>query len=264
MMRIQLLITFLYVAVWAAPGTLRQPVDSGAGESKYKELYENGFYDEAIALLQSKIRERPESTDIESFSYLAFCYIVSGRPDSAAPVFTRILDADSSFSLDTISISPKILEGFQSARERWRMRHAQSIKPADTVASKAPVAVPVQIPAIPAIVPLAPAPVRDDWYRYALYAMPGGTGQFYNRHPVRGTVFLVLEAIGIVGAYWAFEKKEAVWDSNHGLDDSNRHTWERYSTMAKAGVGFSLTIYAIGVADCIIDNGKTNRETTRQ
>jgi hypothetical protein len=108
-----------------------------------------------------------------------------------------------------------------------------------------------------------PAPERNGWYRYPLYCLPGGSGQFYNHHPVRGTLYLALQVIGIAGGYWALHKRDNVWDARYGRGDFNRLEWDKYSREAKSGFGFTLTIYAIGVADCIIDNWKYNRAETR-
>ena len=258
-----ILIAFFFAAACAEPDTLRQPADSGAAEPAYKVFYENGFYTEAMELLRSKIKEHPESTNIDYLTYIAFCYAASGRPDSASTTFSSILDLDSAFYLDTITTSPKILSTFQNTRSIWRNRHPQSTQPADSVHPAKPlVSIPAQ-PPVPVVAP-KPAPLQRDWYRYALFCLPAGAGQFYNRQPVRGILFLALQAVGAIGGYWALEKRDGVWDAHYGLGESNRPSWEKYSTMAKTGFSVSLTFYAFSIADCIIDNMKHDRGEARR
>jgi hypothetical protein len=260
MTRILFLILVVWNAGWSAQESMAAPSDSTGGRSDYKELYENGYYSEAIALLYEKIRERPESTNIDYRSYLAFCYTASGKSDSAAAVFLTILNSDSTFSLDTITTSPKILAEFNHSRETWRAaRQRPSIK-TDTTAAVRPVAVaPVNLPPEPPpAIPEMPS-LENDWYRYFFYAAPGGTGQFYNQKPARGVIFLALETIGLAGTIWAQNQRDKLWDRETGITDKNAAAAQHYYNMGLAGEGFFIAVYATGVLECIIDNGKTRR-----
>jgi TM2 domain-containing membrane protein YozV len=94
------------------------------------------------------------------------------------------------------------------------------------------------------------------WLRYALFCLPGGAGQFYNRRPIRAGLLLALQAAGVAGTFIALQKRDAVWDPRYGRGDFNRGDWERYSNLAKTGFSLTLSIYTVGVADCIIDDWK--------
>jgi hypothetical protein len=220
-------------------------------------LYENGFYKEAIELLYTKIKERPDSLNLEYLQYLAFCYIAGNEPDSASAVIVKILDADSSFFPDTIATSPKILRAFSDARNLRRAPHRPEPPPsaADTVPQPSPLAAAAAVPsprAVPEHLFSQKASLPSDWRRYMLYCMPGGTGQFYRHYPGRGVMALALQAMGLAAGYWAYGKREDAYDSNYGWNSGNREEYIKYSRLSLAGFCIFLTAYAISVSENFI------------
>jgi tetratricopeptide (TPR) repeat protein len=259
MMKRLLITVCLCAGVYSAPDTLRQAIDTGNAEPAYKVFYENGFYREAIELLRAKIAERPDTVNPDYCTYLAFCYIASGRQDSAIDIFITLLNSDSAFYLDTVTTSPKIIQVFTDSRTQWRDRKAmpdQPSSPTEATGEKpTDTAVPQSVTrdTVPASVLLQPAEPRPmDWGGYAIACAPGGAGQFYHHRPVHGGVFLALQVIGLAVGYWAFNKRDDFYDSQYGWGDWNRHEYERYSDFSKAGFCIFIGAYIVSTAECII------------
>jgi hypothetical protein len=254
----------LCTAGFSAPDTLRQSMDTDQTEPAYKVFYENGFYHEAIELLRTKIAERPDTVNSDYFTYLAFCYTASGQQDSAIDAFCTILDNDSAFFLDTITTSPKILHVFTDAQTQWSARRSSPDRSSLPVALLEPLpskaANPVEVSVDTALGPsLGPELKTTGWRYFAFACIPGGAGQFYNHHPIRGSVLLALQAIGLAVGYWSYQKRGDYYDAQYGWGDWNRNEYEKYSDFSKAGFGVFITAYAFSVADCIIHIRKTRR-----
>lgn len=254
----------LCTAGFSAPDTLRQSMGTDETEPAYKVFYENGFYHEAIELLRTKIAERPDTVNSDYFSYLAFCYTASGQQDSAINAFCTIFDCDSAFYLDTVTTSPKILHVFTDAQAQWHARKSSQDTSSTTVALLEPLpsrgTTPLEVSAYTAPVPSSEPELKTiGWRCFAFACIPGGAGQFYTHHPIRGSVLLALQAIGFAVGYWAYQKRGDYYDAQHGWGDWNRNEYEKYSDFSKAGFGIFISAYAVSAADFIIHIRKTRR-----
>lgn len=85
-----LLTLFFFVALsglaWAAPG--------GKSFKDAKDLYEQGNYQQAIALFENAIRENPEIYESKGSYMIALCYKKLDACSQAKPYFKRALEAD--------------------------------------------------------------------------------------------------------------------------------------------------------------------------
>jgi hypothetical protein len=262
-MRSFLLLIALCVTVYPAPDTLRQSMGDEQEEPAYKVFYENGFYTAAIELLQSRIRERPDTVNVEYLTYLAFCYTATGRQDSARRIFLKILDRDSTFYLDTIAISPKIVSVFDSARSIRGMRHAAEVVDAPSVS------IPALTPADtvpPGAAPDGAAPgltahlPSAHWIRFGIACVPGGVGQFQDRHPFRGVLLLSLQALGCGVGFWAYYTRKDHYDPSYGWWERNRNNYQNHTNLSIAGFTLFISAYAISTADGVIFNWKNRRK----
>lgn len=88
---------------------------------KLIQLYENGSY------LGAEIEGRrlleqasvPNTVRIQIEKYIAFALIAQDKPQAAVSHFNTILQADSTFDLDSQLTSPKIMVVFQQTREKF-------------------------------------------------------------------------------------------------------------------------------------------------
>ena len=241
--------------------------ESGApsGEPLYRSLYEQGFYAEAIALLDSLIAADTTGGN-ELPLYLAFCHVARGDRDAGAAVFERMLDRDPEYRLDTLLTPPKILDVFRAVRERRADRAPPSAAPAVTVdtaveRAQAAAAVPSILP--PVAGPVNPATVsgvkldtgKVDLHpalRYPLGLLPGGAGQFSRRRPIKGTLLLVAQCAATVCWYWAYRTRETYFEggpSGHGWYEENEAPYRRYTNFARMGVGIFIGSYTVGIID---------------
>jgi hypothetical protein len=246
-----LLLILCFPAVGRADDTSATP-----DEPFYRLLYEQGFYDEAIALLDS-LAAADTSGNRELLLYLASSYIARGDADSGASVFRRMLAADPAYRLDTIMTPPKILEVFRNVRNEFETRTA----PPDTVKTEPdsgapePVAAVVDSPDTGAVSSLAlpgadrsiegPHPVL----RYSFGILPGGAGQFFQRKPIRGALILAAQIGAAAGCYWAYRTRESYRHSRYVWYDGNREAYERYTGYARLGIGVAIGSYTFGLFD---------------
>ena len=86
-----------------------------------RELYEQGSYlsseVEARRLLDS--RSLPDSLRVRAEQYLAFSLVAQAKNAGAVDHLVTILRIDSTFTLDPILTSPKILSAFSEARKQY-------------------------------------------------------------------------------------------------------------------------------------------------
>jgi hypothetical protein len=110
-------LSFLGTEVIQAQPTVR--VDSVL--ALVQELYEQGSYlsseVEARRLLEN--RSLPDSIRVRAEQYLAFSLVAQAKNAGAVDHFVTILRIDSTFSLDPILTSPKILSVFGEARKQY-------------------------------------------------------------------------------------------------------------------------------------------------
>lgn len=129
---------FLCFAVVLASSSLRaQPV---AGHDSVlaliRDLYEQGSY------LSSEVEARrfleahsiPDSLRVRAEQYLAFSLVAQAKNAAAVDHFVTVLKIDSTFTLDPILTSPKIMSAFGEARRQfWGLRKPEhlTISPED-------------------------------------------------------------------------------------------------------------------------------------
>jgi hypothetical protein len=117
------------VCVWSCAlaflcgGTLRAQTNARADSvvALLRELYEQGSYlsseVEARRLLDTQ--SLPDSLRVQAEQYLAFSLVAQGKNAGAVDHLITILKIDSTFSLDPILTSPKILSVFGEARRQF-------------------------------------------------------------------------------------------------------------------------------------------------
>lgn len=98
--------------------------NSGSSDSTAKliqDLYERGSYLSAEVEARRFLENRslPDSLKIVAEQYLAFALVAQGKNASASDHFITILKIDSTFTLDPILTSPKILLVFNQARQQF-------------------------------------------------------------------------------------------------------------------------------------------------
>ncbi|NLP03605.1 MAG: tetratricopeptide repeat protein [Fibrobacter sp.] len=240
-------------------------------EPAYKVLYESGFYEQAIELLQTKIKAVPDSADMEYLKYLAFCFTATEQKDSAEAVFLRLLDIDKGFYLDTILTSPKILDVFMSAEEKLALYNdftgsmavtEDSLKENSDTSVQAEAGLQVQSDSAAAEVNDTSGEVlktRNDWYSIPLCFVPLGVTQIQYHKPVRGILFSVLQVAGIGAGIWAYHKMKNSYDPEYGWYSGNRSEYERYSLICRTSMLIFTGVYAGTVADGLVLNLKSRK-----
>ncbi|HON09327.1 MAG TPA: hypothetical protein PLE24_00560 [Chitinispirillaceae bacterium] len=240
-------------------------------EPAYKVLYESGFYEQAIELLQTKIKAVPDSADMEYLKYLAFCFTAIEQKDSAEVVFLRLLGIDKSFYLDTILTSPIILDVFNSAKEKLALSNdstgnmavtEDSLKEDSDTFVQAEAVLQVHSGSIAAEVSDTSGVVlttRNDWYNIPLCFVPLGITQFQYHKPVRGILFSVLQVAGIGAGIWAYHKMKNSYNPEYGWYSGNRSEYERYSLICRTSMLMFTGVYAGTVADGLVLNLKSRK-----
>ena len=100
------------------PADLTTPVSLSDTDTayNYKNLYENGFYEDAIRILEADLNEKEKNMTEEPLQILAFSYIIVGRRNDAFSIFKKILAYNPDFILDPILTPPRFYELFHEAR----------------------------------------------------------------------------------------------------------------------------------------------------
>ncbi len=100
-------------------------------------LYDNGSYRETELEGRRLLEESglSDSMHVQIEKYIAFSLVAQDKPQQAASHFTALLRIDSTFDLDPLLTSPKILSAFLEARERFLARKDDALK--NTASSQA-------------------------------------------------------------------------------------------------------------------------------
>jgi len=108
-----------FFAVTAA-GQTRSAADSSV--KAIRSIYEKGSYLSAEVEARRFLEQRPlaDSLRITAEQYLAFALVAQGKANAAVRHFTMILEIDSTFELDPVYTSPKILASFNEAKQLKR------------------------------------------------------------------------------------------------------------------------------------------------
>ena len=242
----------------------------GGGTPLYQQLYEEGFYDTAITLLDSLIAS-DSAGGRELLRYLAFCHIARGDGEAGVSVFERIFDLEPGFRLDTLLTSPKILKVFHRALER----HEAKKPPPDTVASSEAVS-PVEkepgdttggdIDTVASAVHRDAASGKDTGkvaatdltmketltrphVKYVPGLLPGGTGQFYHRQWIKGALLLTAQAAALAGCVWSYHTRQSYYDHRYGWYPGNRVAYNRYTNYTRLGSAVFIGAYTFSVVD---------------
>jgi hypothetical protein len=235
----------------------------------YQKLYEEGFYDTAITLLDSLIAA--DSTGgRELLRYLAFCHIARGDGEAGVSVFERILDPDPGFRLDTLLTPPKILTVFLAVLER---RESGQARPDSNVAIAQMAADETeQVDSIDNRADTAASAVRRDSadtgtktvvatavtmkdargrpsVKYVPGLLPGGAGQFYHRQWIKGALLLAAQAAALAGCVWSYHTRQTCYDDRYGWHQGNMTAYNRYTTYTRLGSVVFIGAYTFSVID---------------
>jgi hypothetical protein len=127
----------LLIVILCSAATLHaQTVGIGTPDSSVnaiRALYDKGAYIDAEVEARRFLEQRglSDSSRIGAEQYLAFALVAQGKSNAAVMHFSAILDADSTFDLDPLYTSPKILAALTEAKQVRRAQVKRSI--ADSV-----------------------------------------------------------------------------------------------------------------------------------
>jgi hypothetical protein len=94
-----------------------------------RALYDKGAYIDAEVEARRFLEQRglPDTSRIGAEQYLAFALVAQGKSNAAVMHFSAILDADSTFDLDPLDTSPKILAALNEAKQIRRAQVKRSV-----------------------------------------------------------------------------------------------------------------------------------------
>ena len=269
MRRTVFLLMFLASGIVAIDAGAQEPHDTDPAPD-YRTLYEEGFYQEAITLIDH-IVSGDSACGREPLRYLAFCHIARGDREQGENAFERLLDCDPQFRCDSLFTSPKILDVFNGVLERHLQKQSLSDRgsPADTLSAISPDTTAVSAPpALPDSSLIRPAaapgalPTPDEAaisvsvathrlpVRYLPAFLPGGGGQFMQRQWIKGALFLAVQAAAAGGYVWAYHTRQSYYDPVYGWSASRNETaYNRYTSYARLGFGVCIGTYTFSVID---------------
>jgi hypothetical protein len=154
-----------------------QPLQLAAQDSAVnaiRALYDNGSYIEAEVEARRFLEQAglADSIRIGAEKVLAFALVAQGKSKAAVRHFSAILDADSTFELDPLYTSPKILSAFEEARQLHRAVEKRTLQESS---------------AVPLRQPAAAVPARSVSWRVAVFP---GWEQLHQDRPATGYALL--------------------------------------------------------------------------
>ena len=230
--------------------------DSTVAVPEYKLLYEQGFYSEALVLLDSLLVQ--DTSGFEELHYFrAACLIAKGDTVEGARVFEALLDHNCGYSLDSLFTPPKILSVYRSVRSGFLCEDslpavADSVKELSVDTASVPVrteTVPVDSSVVPDLSPKTivrsmPLPVH-----VSLGMLPAGGGQWYQRKTIRGAFIVSAQLAAVAGCIWSYNKRDSYFHDRYGWYDGNRNAYEKYTNYTRFGFTVFLGTYLYGIAD---------------
>lgn len=120
---------FVLTAALACCSSLSPPAQAGTPDDStvtaIRAMYENGAYLAAEVEARRYLEQQTpaDSLRITGEQYLAFALVAQGKSKAAVRHFTAILEIDSTFELDPVYTSPKILASFNEARQLKLQSH---------------------------------------------------------------------------------------------------------------------------------------------
>lgn len=115
-------IGLLFLSLWfAIPAFSQNSTEIDTTLSGIKSLFDGGSYISAELQARRILEDRniSDSMRIQFEKYVAFSLVAQGRNDAAVDHFKNALEIDSTFSLDPVLTSPKILEVFDAAKGQF-------------------------------------------------------------------------------------------------------------------------------------------------
>jgi len=136
--RNRLLVLFFTFSLFGASPIFSQSImEIDTTLSGIKSLYDNGSYIsaelQARRILEGK--NLSDSVQVQLEKYVAFSLVAQGRNDAAVGHFKNALAIDSTFMLDPVLTSPKILVVFETAKNQFEVERAKKQFLANTDAS---------------------------------------------------------------------------------------------------------------------------------
>ncbi len=131
--RVCLIAALAASSVCTAVAQIRGGVDSTV--NAVRALYERGAYLSAEVEARRYLEQQTpaDSLHVAAEQYLAFALVAQGKPKAAVRHFTAILGIDSTFELDPVYTSPKILASFNEARQSIRSQRYRQPEPAPQI-----------------------------------------------------------------------------------------------------------------------------------
>lgn len=252
MMTNVLIFTLCLYAVYA------ESVDTivSVGEPDYKILYEEGFYDKALQLLDSLVAADTFFSETVHY-YRAACFIAKGDTAEGARAFETILDHHCDYSLDTLFTPPKILRVFHEVRTGFSCEEEKSMVYdtiraiiVDTVSESS---IPEKAAADSLMLPVAfvdTMPTETAFpVRVSLGVLPAGAGQWYQGKKIRGALILSTQIAAVAGCIWSYNKRESYYSKRYGWYEGNRSAYVKYTSYARFGGTIFLGSYIYGIID---------------
>jgi hypothetical protein len=239
-----------------------ESIDTAASEAEpeYKILYEEGFYDKALQLMDSIAAAETLFSETVHY-YRAACLIAKGDTGGGARAFATILEHNCDYSLDTLFTPPKILTvyravqtGFSCKEETEAASDTAVTTSTDTIGDSTDVKTG---PGDTLIVPLIADTLKTETalpVRISLGVMPAGAGQWYQRKRIRGALIASAQIAAIAGCIWSYNIRESYYSNRYGWYKGNRSAYEKYTNYARFGVTIFIGSYVYGCIDYFLIN----------
>lgn len=196
-----------------------------------KSEYESGniYETEILALKALHSQEKYTSNNLfEIHKYLAFCYVALGKRESAVNEFLELLEIDSDYRFNPKLISPKIIEVFNIALEKYEKSRFEPHISAEAIQIKASM-------------------------RSLIFP---GLGQIHKGEKRKGYILIGAEALSmsaLVFFHWQYEvSHDAYLDAV--VPDDIENKYERYNLYYKLRNFTAITaaaIYLYSYYDCV-------------
>ncbi len=231
---------FLLFLAGVSASLEREMVAASAEEPVFKVLFESGYYTEAIEYLNAKLVDSTDTSRTDYLRYLGSSYAMAGDSARAVDAFRRMLDLDSLVRLDSISAPPRIFAAFIAAR----------LASEDAIHSP-PVSLPILRKDIPPIAEIKQEK-RVNGTALAIYLMPGGAGQFYNRQYRKGTLLMCLQGLGLASSLWAYQQRQQLYDPDRGWYSENADAGLSYLRYGQIHFGLFCGSYLYSIIDAVV------------
>ena len=208
----------------------------------YASLYENGFYEDAVRLLDSLRASAPDSLGDDPLTVLAFCDIILNRHNEAIGAFKQILARNPMFSLDPILTPPRFFEVFHQARTEWEASPEGSA----ILSRKKNQEDSLRSEELKKIINLERRPA---YIRIPVSLLPGGAGQFYYHKLLKGSLFFAIEAAALGACIWSYNRRLDFKDPQYGWTPANQGANDRYVRYMRIELSVFTLAYLAGVVD---------------